>query len=85
MITTTHSQTLARSTVVDVLACIRQEWEEAAGESLVGIQGSVGLILADLVSGLALRPSEQIQVLGSALHAELQGILVTIPENGKGL
>ena len=85
MLTTTQPQTLTHPNVVEVLAHFRQEWEQVAeGESLVAVRGSVGLILVDLVRALALRQSEQVQVLGSALHAELQSILVVIPESGKG-
>ena len=85
MFTTTEPQILIHPDTIKVLANLRQEWEQVVeGESLVDVKGSVGLILVDLVIGLALRPSEQFQVLGSALHAELQSILVVIPENGRG-
>ena len=74
MLTTTNQpQILARPNVVEVLANFRQEWELSAdGESLVDIQGSIGLILFDLVIGLALIRYEQVQVLGSTLFQELQ-------------
>ena len=86
MLTTTQPQILTRPNVVEVLAHFRQEWEQVAeGESLVEVKGSVGLILVDLVRAFALRQSEQVQVLGLALHAELQSILVAIPESGKGI
>jgi hypothetical protein len=85
MLTTTQPQILTSTNVVEALARFRREWEQAAeGESLVDIQGSVGLMLADLVIALALRPSVQVQVLGSELYEELQSILAVIPENGKG-
>ena len=75
MFTTIQSDTLSRSQVINALAKIRQDWESAVdGESLVDIQGSIGLLLIDLAVGLKLRKSEQLSVLGSALHAELQGL-----------
>ena len=73
MLTTIQSDTLSRSQVINALATIRQDWESAVdGESLVDIQGSIGLLLIDLAVGLMLRKSEQQYVLGSALHSELQ-------------
>jgi hypothetical protein len=85
MIHIKYSPVITRTTVVDVLAQLRQEWEMAVEqEDLVDVQGSIGLLLLDIVIGLRLQPFEQIQVLGSKLHSELQSILVVIPENGKG-
>jgi hypothetical protein len=85
MLTATQPQIMTNANVVEVLTNFRQEWEQAAeGESLVDVKGSVGLVLFDLVTALALRQSEQVQVLGSALYEELRDTLVVIPENGKG-
>ncbi len=65
------------SQIVDAIAKIRQEWEQAAnGESLTDISGSVGLLLADLVSAMGLTPDEQVQALGIDLYSETQGIQV---------
>ena len=78
-------QDIPRSQLVGTLTKIREEWEMAADcDSLVDVQGSVGLILVDLVIGLALRPSEQVQVLGPTLQAELQNLLVVMPESVRG-
>jgi hypothetical protein len=85
MIQITHPQEITRSSVVDVLAQLRKDWETAVEEAdLVDVQGSIGLLLLDIVIGLKLKPFEQIQVLGAKLHAELQHFLLVIPENGKG-
>jgi hypothetical protein len=85
MLKTIRTPEITHSSVANVLAEFRQEWELAAEEQdLIAIQGSIGLLLIDLVIGLGFRPSEQIHVLGSKLYAELQSILVVIPENGKG-
>lgn len=75
-------QDIPRVKVVEVLTKIRTDWELATdGDSLVDVQGSVGLILVDLVIGLALRPSEQVQVLGPVLQTELQNLLVVMPQS----
>ena len=85
MLETIHTPDITHSSVVSVLAEFRQEWELAAEEQdLIAIQGSIGLLLIDLVIGLGFRQADQIHVLGSKLYAELQSILVVIPENGKG-
>jgi len=54
------------------LRTFRLEWEEAAhGESLVQTQGSVGLILADLLAKLGLAAKVQKEVMGIALYEEI--------------
>lgn len=59
--------------IVRNLARIRKEWQDAiGGTSLLSVDGNVGLILADLVSGLGLSADEQAQVLGAELHKEIQ-------------
>ena len=86
MLETIQTTAITRNTVMKVLAQLREEWELAAEEQdLMVIQGSIGLLLIDLVIGLGFRQSEQIHVLGSKLYAELQSILVVFPKNGKGL
>ena len=51
--------------LVEALGRIRAEWEEAAeGEPLIAVEGSVGLILADLALGVGLNPEEMIRALG---------------------
>jgi hypothetical protein len=64
-----------QSHFINVLARIRQEWQDATGGiSLLAIDGNVGLILADLVNSLELSTEEQIQVLGAELHKEIQDL-----------
>ena len=61
--------------IISALARIREEWQDAiAGTSLLSVDGNVGLILADLVSGLGLSTEEQVQVLGIQLHKEIQDL-----------
>jgi len=86
MLTITQPHIMTVSNMLEVLAGFRQEWEQVAeGESLVEVKASVGLMLFDLATAFGLRTSEQVQVLGSALYEELQGILLVIPENGRGI
>ena len=50
---------IKRHTVVEALLIIRKEWEEAAqGERLDFVEGSVGLLLQDVVRGIGLTPQE---------------------------
>ncbi len=64
-----------RFALVRALARVRAEWEEAAGEdSLIEMQGSVGLLLADIARALGLSPVEQIEALGSEMVEELQAL-----------
>lgn len=65
-----HAQALA------VLANFRQEWQEAAGDkSLLEIEGSIGMVLADLVNAFGLSRHEQLVVLGPELLEEMQDLL----------
>ena len=51
--------------LVESLARIRGEWEEAAdGVPLIAVEGSVGLILADLAESVGLDQQEMIEALG---------------------
>jgi hypothetical protein len=77
----THPTFIPRTKIIDVLTKLRQEWEQAAeGENLVELDGSVGLLLADLAIAIGLTPEEQVQALGADLVNELQGMLVSAPE-----
>ncbi|MBI5954937.1 MAG: hypothetical protein HY865_25025 [Chloroflexi bacterium] len=59
--------------VIHALANFRREWQSAAGSaSLLTIQGSVGLILADLVRELGMPAGTQIEILGADLFTEVQ-------------
>jgi len=62
--------------LVTTLSRIRQEWQDAAdGKSLVEVEGNMGMLLADLLNGIGLGTSEQVQVLGKDLFQELQDFL----------
>ena len=65
-----------RYQLVSTLTRIRQEWQEAAGRtSLIEVEGNMGMLLADLINGLGLGVTEQIQILGGDLHLEMQDFL----------
>ena len=65
-----------RFQLVSTLTRIRQEWQEAAGKaSLIEVEGNMGMLLADLINGIGLGTSEQVQVLGKDLFQELQDFL----------
>jgi len=62
-----------QSHIVSALARVRQEWQDAAqGDSLLSIDGNVGLMLADLVSVLGLPVESQVEILGADLFREVQ-------------
>jgi hypothetical protein len=65
-----------RFQIVTTLSSIRQEWQEAAeGKSLIEVEGNIGMLLADLINGIGLGTSEQVQVLGKDLFREMQDFL----------
>lgn len=73
-------QTLPTSTprvqLIDSLARIRQEWQGVAGEnSLLEVEGNMGMLLADLINGVGLQIDEQARVLGPDLFREMQDFL----------
>jgi hypothetical protein len=58
--------------VIQALAHVRSDWEATAdGTSLLYQEGSVGLILFDIVSKLNVSIEEQRSLLGSALFDEI--------------
>lgn len=58
---------LDRDMAIEGLTNIRQEWEEASGGvPLEEVQGSIGLLLVDIINALGLLPEEAGQVLGGA-------------------
>jgi hypothetical protein len=62
--------------VIEVLARMRAEWQNAAaGASLLETEGNVGLILADIVNCLGLNADEQARVLGQPLFNEVRDLL----------
>ncbi len=59
------------------LTRLRQEWQEAAGSKpLVEVQGSVGLLLTDVVNAIGLLPEEAAQVLGSEIYIEPEQMVI---------
>ncbi len=81
--TLTERTPLPRSFVVDALAGLRQEWQEAVdGNNLVDIRASVGLLLADVVMSIGLDTVEQLQVFGADLTHEL-GDTLAPPSSSK--
>jgi hypothetical protein len=76
MLTQIHPPPTERETMIDTLIQYRQGWEEVAeDERLVDIQGSVGLILSDIVELLELSEQEQMTVLGAELYLDVQDVL----------
>ena len=64
-----------RSRIVEALASVRQEWQEAAeSESLTEIEGSVGLLLLDVVTAMGLSPAECVVALGVELLCEAESL-----------
>ena len=62
--------------LVTSLSRIRQEWQDAAdGKSLIEVEGNMGMLLADLINGIGLGTSEQMQILGADLYREMQDFL----------
>jgi hypothetical protein len=60
---------------IDNLTTLRREWQESGPEdntSLIEVQGSVGLLLYDVVEALRLSPQQQRAVLGIALYVEIK-------------
>ena len=65
-----------RMQLVTALTRIRQDWQEAtSGESLLEVEGNMGMLLADLINNVGLSIDEQAQVLGTELFQELQELL----------
>ena len=68
--------------LVTSLSRIRQEWQDAAdGKSLIEVEGNMGMLLADLINGIGLGTSEQIQILGADLYREMQDFLQSPARN----
>lgn len=58
--------------MIETLTAIRKEWESVAdGKGFLHLQGSVGLILFDIVTRLNVPVDEQRILLGSALFEEI--------------
>jgi len=71
--------------VVNGLANLRREWQDASVDSLTDIDGNVGLLLGDVCESIGLDPSEKDNVLGIILEAEIDDVLsqqAKIPADG---
>ena len=65
-----------RAQMLESLVSLRQDWEMAAnGESILYIEGSVGLILHDFATKLNLTLEERQLLLGASLSEELSAFL----------
>ena len=71
-----EQSTITRAQMLESLASLRQDWEKTAnGESLLQIEGSVGLILYDFAAKLNLGVEERQLLLGVSLSEELSAFL----------
>ena len=71
-----QNPTSPRFQFITALSHIRQEWQDAVeGKSLIEVEGNMGMLLADLINGIGLGTSEQVQVLGKDLFQEMQDFL----------
>ena len=71
--------------VVNGLANLRREWQDASVDSLTDVEGNVGLLLGDACDSIGLDQSEKDNVLGVILQAEISDVLsqqARIPEDG---
>ena len=67
-----EQSTITRAQMLDSLKSLRQDWEKAAnGESLLHIEGSVGLILHDFAAKLNFTAEERQFLLGVSLSEDL--------------
>ena len=77
-----QSPSAQRFQLVSTLTRIREEWQEAVGNSsLIEVEGNMGMLLADLINGIGLRTDEQIQVLGADLFRDMQDFLKSAAHN----
>ena len=78
MLTDTNTQptilVLARPQMVNAIARIREDWEQE-DESLVDVEASVGVILADVVNALGFSEEEKIAALGPSLYVDIQKVM----------
>jgi len=66
-----------RNTAIQALAQFRREWEEiAAGESLMDVTASIGLLLSDVADRLELTPQERYVFLGKLLMEEIEEFML---------
>ena len=61
-----------RDQAIQGLATLRESWQEAAADqSLLEMESSVGLLLADMARAIGLYPEEQEKALGDELYQEI--------------
>jgi hypothetical protein len=60
--------------MVNAIARIREDWEHEE-ESLVDVQASVGVLLADVVEALGFSEEEKIAALGPSLYNDVEQLL----------
>ena len=65
---------MARPQMVNAIARIRKDWEQE-DESLVDIEASVGLILADVVEALGFSEEEKLAALGPSIYVDIQQLM----------
>lgn len=84
MVTTVRrTRILDRDLAIAGISQVRQEWQSLAGDqSLLDVQGSVGLLLADIAQAIGLEPEERVCALGPDLVMDYEDFLSiqVIPE-----
>jgi hypothetical protein len=85
MLTQELQTVISRQHAVAALTHLCQEWQQAAnGISLVHVEASVGMLLADIAMSLGLTSIEQLQVFGADLAGEIEYILTSeLGNNGR--
>ena len=61
--------------IVNGLANLRREWQEANGKSLAEAEGNVALLLGDVADAIGLDGEERDHVLGVKLQSEIETLL----------
>lgn len=84
MLTQSYPQTITRPQVINAISQICKEWQQAVeNRTLLEVQGSVGLLLVDLVVAFGLTPNEQQTVLGVDFFEEIEVLSITPRDNGR--
>ncbi len=67
---------ITRSNLVDTMAVIRREWQEATQNgNLLDVSGSIGFLLVDLVDSLDFTREEKVKALGGFLYKWVESFL----------
>jgi len=68
--------------VVQALATIREEWQQAVGNtSLLEVDSNLGMLLADVINHLNLPVDLQAAILGTELFQEMKDLLKSSSRN----